>query len=425
MPVGFAVVARDGRVEFRIFGRQRADRPALVASGEDGDSQAVLMGRLYYRHDLRSRAGAADTPAQSSDAALALASYRKFGLAGVENLEGDFALAILDARERRLVASRDPMGGYPIYWLQRDGTVAVATGLRPLVDLLPTRSVDVGFLAETLMLPFAEIDYFEGTAFEGIARLVPGSLLTVDLPRRTVARREFWNWSDRIEDPGTDRVETIAERYGERLRAATRERLRGSVASHLSGGMDSTAVALLARDELGRTGRPLHALSLVYKDLSSLDRETPYLESALARPGIVPHRIIADDILDYDLFRDTPLHDEPYTGLFRAGLDIALTDAAAAAGADTILTGLGADEMLATVPFYIADLLRGGHIRAAWSESARWARAHNCSVWRFLRPFGLVRERPPSWSGHASVPGASSVLVSSPVPPIRAARRRP
>ena len=203
MQVGFAVVVRDEHVEFRMFGRQRADRPALVAYCEEGDNRAVLMGRLYYRHDLRSRLGGADTLAQSSDAALALASYRKFGLEGVERLEGDFALAISDRKERRLVASRDPMGGYPIYWLQRDGTVAVATGLRPLVDLLPTSSsVDVGFLGETLMLPFAEIDYFEGTAFEGIGRLVPGSLLTVDLPRRTVVRREFWNWPDRVEDPG-------------------------------------------------------------------------------------------------------------------------------------------------------------------------------------------------------------------------------
>ena len=79
--------------------------------------------------------------------------------------------------------------------------------------------------------------------------------------------------------------------------------------------MDSTSVALLARDELSRSGRPLHALSLVYESLSDLDGETPYLEGALNRPGIRPHRIVADDVLDFDLFCDAPLHDEPFTGI--------------------------------------------------------------------------------------------------------------
>src|SRR5207302_10574452 len=75
--------------------------------------------------------------------------------------------------------------------------------------------------------------------------------------------------------------------------------------------------------------------------------------------------------------------------LYRVGTQIAMINAAANAGCNTILTGFGADEVLEAAPFYIADLTKRGRILAAWSESARWARHYNRSPWRFFWPFGL------------------------------------
>jgi asparagine synthase (glutamine-hydrolysing) len=398
MHVGFMVVARGDEVEFQVFGPDRPGRPPLVSFAADGDCQAVLMGRLHYRRELLARCpGAGDAAEPPDDASLALAAYRHSGPDGVERLEGDFAVVIWDRKERRLVASRDVMGGYPIYWLQQGQTIAFATGLRPLVDLLPTRPLNVEFLGEVLMLPNYEIDYFEGTPFERVRRLVPGWSITANLARGTVGQHEFWKWPERAADPGTDRTEEMAARYGELLRQAVRERLHGCVASHCSGGMDSTSVALLAGEELVREGRPLHALSLVYRDLANLNSETPFLEESLRQPGLVAHRIPADDILDFDVFRDMPLHDEPIPGLQRVGLEMALLRAAAAVGADTVFTGTGADEMLAMRPFRIADFLRRGRLWAAWSESCCWARAQNSSVWSILRPCGLTPLMP-AWA---------------------------
>lgn len=148
MQIGFVVVARDEHVAFHLFAQGRPGRLPLVSYSEDaGGFQAALMGRLYYRRELASRlrdAGIHEEP--EGDAALALAAYRAFGLPGVERLEGDFAVVIHDRNQRRLIASRDPMGGYPLYWLDRGGTVAFGTLLRPLVDLLPDRSLCLDFL---------------------------------------------------------------------------------------------------------------------------------------------------------------------------------------------------------------------------------------------------------------------------------------
>ncbi len=398
MQVGFMVVARGDMVEFHVFGPDHPGRPHLVTWAADRDCQAVLMGRLYYRSELKARLpDAGDDRSPVGDADLALAAYRHRGLAGVEQLEGDFALVIWDRKQRHLLASREAMGGYPIYWLHQGETVAFATGLRPLVDRLPRRALNVEFLGEMLMLPNFEIDYFEGTVFEGVRRLVPGWSITADLPRGTVGQHEFWKWPERAVDPGTACTTELADQYGQLLRQAVRERLKGCMAAHFSGGMDSTSVALLAREELVREGRPLHTLSLTYQGLANLHNETPFLEEALNRPGLVAHRIPADNILDFDVFHDMPLHDEPIPGLQRVGVERALLRAAAAVGADTVLTGTGADEMLAQRPFRIADLLRRGRLGAAWSESCRWARARNSSIWSVLRPCGLTPLMP-AWA---------------------------
>jgi asparagine synthase (glutamine-hydrolysing) len=398
MHAGFMVVARGEEVELQLFGHDRPSRPCLVTCAAGLGCQAALMGRLYYRAELLARLREIhDQPEPPDDATLALAAYHAWGLEGIEQLEGDFALVIWDSRKRQLLASREAMGGYPVYWLQHGGTVAFATGLRPIVDLLPERSLNVDFLGELLMLPDFEIDYFEGTVFEKVRRLVPGWSIMADLARGSVKQHEFWKWPERIVDPGTDNLKEIGARYGELLRQAVRERLRGCMAAHFSGGMDSTSVALLAREELVREGRPLHALSMVYQNLANLGGETPFLDEALNRPGLISHKVPGDDILDFDVFREMPLHDEPIPGLQRVGVEMALLRAAAAVGADTVFSGSGADEMLAMRPFRIADLLRRGRLWAAWSEASRWARAENSSVWRILRPYGLA-PLAPAWA---------------------------
>src|SRR5262249_17024154 len=195
-------------------------------------------------------------------------------------------------------------------------------------------------------------------------------------------------------DPGTDDIARLGEQFLDLLQGAVRTRVRGTTASHLSGGMDSTSVALIARDCLeGR--EPLHTLSLVYHRLPLLARERPYVESALGEPGLAPHRINGDEVLDFDKFDTAPAHDEPCPGLMRlCAPHQALTGAAAQAGVATIMTGMGADDLFDMQPFHLTDLLRGGRLWAAWSEASRWARAWNCNVWELLGPNGCANLLP-------------------------------
>jgi asparagine synthase (glutamine-hydrolysing) len=399
MTVGFSVFAGHGEAAFRVQDHVHKDRPALVTHAAVPGLLAVLMGRLYYRADLRASSGlAADwpDPAEDNDAALALAVYRARGLNGLEQLEGDFSLVIWDACEQRLVAMRDPMGAYPIFYTMQRERVAISTHMGPLLDRLPGRTLNQEYLADYLALALLTLEEAADgrTAYRGVERVLTGSIAIFHLSSGKTEVRRHWDWLERQVDPGTDNVESLGEQYRERLRAAVRTRLRGRSASHVSGGMDSTGVALIARDCLA--GRePLHALALVYERLPYLAREQPYLECALGQPGLTPHRIDGDAILDFGNFDTAPAHDEPYPWLFRLGFQEALDAAAARAGAATVMTGLGADEMLHMQPSYLAELLRSGRLGTAWREASRWAGARSTNVWEELRRHGVDNLLPP------------------------------
>ena len=207
-----------------------------------------------------------------------------------------------------------------------------------------------------------------------------------------IERRTYWDWLKHIKDPGTSDLSEIAQQYRHLLHTAVQERMRGCTLAHLSGGMDSTSVALLAQDvvDAGIGTAPLHTVSLVYGRLPHLARERSYIESVLQRETkMVSHQLLGDDLLDFDILSNPPLHDEPYTALWSLTSGRRFVSLAAEIGALTILTGHGADEIHALPPYSIADLLREQRFGKAWREATKWARARNDSPWRTLGAFGF------------------------------------
>ncbi|WP_165234925.1 asparagine synthase-related protein [Aquisphaera insulae] len=404
MNAGWTMVSRGDAVDLRVSPGRFEGRARLVSVARDEGVSVAIIGRLDYREARREEiAGRVPSTvaarAATDDAALVLALYRRFGASALARLEGDFSVVVVDGPAARVVASRDPMGGFPLYWARHAAGLVLATAMDPLLEMLPPRDLDRKYLAEFLMLP-GQVQEVNGerTVHEGVHRVPAGHAIEIRMTDGSVAVRRYWDWADRIEDPGSDDLLAVADGYGERLRAAVAERMRGRVAAHLSGGMDSTATALLADACVGRgLGEgPLHTITLVHESTPGLTGEGPYIEAALSRlRHAVAHKVPADDLLDFDAFADAPPHDEPYPGLRRLGLDRSTIDAAASCGADTLLTGLGADEMTVMLPLHLVDLVRRGRIIGAWAEARRWARVDNCSPVSLIKPYVLDNLLPP------------------------------
>ena len=205
MAVGFSVVGRADAAQFELFGVDLSRPYALVSFHQAASGAAVLMGRLYYR----AKTEKVSTPVPSL-AEIALNTYFAHGIEGVTKLEGDFCLVIYDARARRLIACRDPMGGYPLFWTTRDDVVTVSTSMRPLATGSPREQIDVDFIAEFLMQhgPGRDEMDSERCAFRGVHRLRPGSTLDVSLPANGELRQQrYWNWADRVAGAGESNVQ--------------------------------------------------------------------------------------------------------------------------------------------------------------------------------------------------------------------------
>ncbi|MGH2900147.1 MAG: asparagine synthase (glutamine-hydrolyzing), partial [Solirubrobacteraceae bacterium] len=101
-----------------------ADQPA---TSEDGRVQVVFNGEIYnhaqLRHDLRRRGHRFTT---RGDTEVLVHLYEERGPRFVEELRGMFALALWDARKRRLVLARDPFGIKPLLYALDDRRLVFA-----------------------------------------------------------------------------------------------------------------------------------------------------------------------------------------------------------------------------------------------------------------------------------------------------------
>jgi asparagine synthase (glutamine-hydrolysing) len=400
MNIGFSMTIDPQGAELRLLGRTAMR--GLLATHVGTDLFVAVVGRLQYRDELSVRLKiSSETPLD--DAEFAARVYARWGAEGLTRLEGSFSLVLFDRPRQRLFALRDPMGGYPLYWAESQGRFGASTSLNELRARFESAGIDADFMADYLALPSSGQNEptTPRTPFRGISRLMAGNLLTYNAATGKTEVRKYWDWLDRLEDPETADLEQLAAGYADRLRAAVREGLRGNVAAHLSGGVDSTSVCLLALEEVerGRFAGPLHAISLVYSQMRVLSRERSLIEElGQSRHGLQAHVIEADALLNFGAYADPPEHDEPWPWLSSVEIESARLSAALDAGADTVLTGHGADEMAEIGPCQGTDLLRQGTMIRPWSIGSQAARTEK---W-ILSPFNLLplalREGAGSWA---------------------------
>ncbi|MBE8990359.1 asparagine synthase-related protein [Nostoc sp. LEGE 12450] len=402
MRVGFDVFsALNEDTQFHVFSCHRDDvkQAPLVTFARDRQSgiAAILLGHLCYQDEILLKLPQSMRQSCASDAAITIMVYCHNGFKGLEELEGEFSLVLWDGASQRLFALRDPLGSWPLFWLVNSQRIAVSTSLRSLLALLPERSLDLDFMAQFIMWPTLGVELpIERTPFKQIKRVLPGTTLEMN-PTGQVKSHRWWNWTTKLDKNNNITLEEAGEQYANLLRQAVKQRVqRGRIAAHLSGGMDSSSIVCIAREWiLSAVGRsPLHTLSEVYKR-PCLIGERAYIEMVIEQGGPVEaHFIDSDNALDFLWFNEEiPTHDEPYPCLAQFGMEKILIEAAHQVGVDTILTGIGSDQLLASKRLYIADFLRQGRWLAALLEAKRWACAKNQDVWSILYRCGIQ----PAW----------------------------
>lgn len=227
-----------------------SERARQPMSDESGQFQLVFNGEIYnYLQVRQNLQNLGHTFHSGSDSEVLLRSFIEWGEACLERLNGMFAFAIYDTRNKKIFIARDKIGEKPIYYLHENGVFAFASEFKSLAAL---RSI--GF---SLTLDPISVQTFFGfmwqpdssrTMVQEIARLEPGHTLTYCLNNNSLVKKQYWRLKA---DPNISRLsyEDACERYGEILEESVRLRLQADVplAVMLSGGLDSSLIAAVAR----------------------------------------------------------------------------------------------------------------------------------------------------------------------------------
>jgi asparagine synthase (glutamine-hydrolysing) len=345
-------------------------------ANEDGRICVIQNGEIYNYRELMDRLRArGHTFSTQSDTEVLVHLYEEHGAAFVEELRGMFAVALWDARERRVVIARDRFGIKPLYYRVADGTLSFASELKALLRQ-PGFSREIDPEALEAFLAFNSIPA-PLTIFKQARKLPPGHLLIVERGEVSISRyaRPSPAAADQLR---TEDEEALAEELRGRLRDSVRAHLVSDVPVGvlLSGGIDSCALTALAAAE---SGYQVSTFSIGFEESSfdELDRARLVAE----RYGTDHHELVLrPDAVDL-LPKLVEAFDEPFGD--SSALPTYLVSELAADTVKVVLSGEGGDELFGGYYTYVADRLAPRVGRAA----------------AFLRP--LV-DRLPSSSAKAS-----------------------
>lgn len=213
--------------------------------------------RLDNRAELFAALGiSASERAGLPDSDLILRAYAQWGEACPEHLVGDYAFAIWDAREQRLFAARDHIGARPFYYYHAARIFAFATDIRGVLAFpgVPDE-IDEAEIAHYLLS--RSIGYHDNvhTFFKNLDKLPFGHRLVLDRAGLRAARH--WH-PENFPEIRLATLDDYADRLYMLVEQAVADRLRTNarVGAHLSGGLDSSSVAVLAARLLKMRGAP-------------------------------------------------------------------------------------------------------------------------------------------------------------------------
>jgi asparagine synthase (glutamine-hydrolysing) len=340
-PVGLA--AR----RLAIIDLEHGDQPL---SNEDGTVIVVQNGEIYNHEALHAELEAAGHRFRTrSDTEVLAHAYEQWGVGFVERLRGMFALALWDARERRIVLARDRFGIKPLFWAEAGGALAFASELKAL-RLAPGFRENVDPEALDAFLAFNSIPA-PLTIYAGARKLPPGHVLV---------RGRGANRIERFARPAPVPAADVRREDEATLAAELRETLRDSVRAHLvsdvpvgvllSGGVDSSVLCALAAQE---SSEPVQTFSIGFQE-RSFD-ELDLARSVAERYRTDHHELILKPDAA-ELFPEiAAAFDEPFGD--SSALPTFLVCRLASEHVKVAMSGEGGDELFGGYETYVADLM--------------------------------------------------------------------
>ncbi len=337
-------------------------------SNANGKTWLVFNGEIFNYVELRDELVKLGHQFKTkSDTEVIVHAWEAWGDAAFDKMNGQWAIGLWDSSNDVFVLCRDRVGVRPLYYAEYAGRLVFGSEVKALFAGAPelSRELDPVGLDETFTF-WSVVP--PQTMFKGIRELEPGHLRVY---RKGELVRDVAYWEPRYPEGQAHRfqgsLQDATEALSSALLQATKLRMVRAdvpVGSYLSGGLDSSVVAALAKQ-----AKPsgFKTFSLRFAD-AEYD-ETPYQRAMVERLGtehseiVVTRQQIADVFPTVIRFTERPILRTAPAPLFL------LSKLVHEAGIKVVLTGEGADEMLAGY-----DLFREAKVRRFWAQSpqSKW-----------------------------------------------------
>ena len=311
----------------------------------------TLNGEIYNFQDLRRELDAEWRG--HSDTEVMAAAFEAWGVeAAVKRFNGMFAIAVWDRLLRRLHLIRDRMGVKPIYYGFAGRTFVYGSELKALRQH-PDFDARIDPEAVNLYLRFMYVPA-PHSIYQGISKLMPGTILTFDPATRETSTTVYWSVRDAAMRGTANRFRGTEEDASRELEALLRDAVRIRMVADvplgvfLSGGVDSSVVTAMMQAE---SATPVRSFSIGFADAAFNEA---HFAAAVARHLGTDHTeliITADDVANV-IPRLPAMYDEPFAD--SSQIPTHLVAALARKHVTVTLSGDGGDELFGGYRRYFA-----------------------------------------------------------------------
>jgi asparagine synthase (glutamine-hydrolysing) len=260
-----------GHVRLSIIDLKQGHQPMQTSNK---DYTIVFNGEIYNYIELQKVLSKAGISLQTnSDTEVLLYMYQIYGEKMLQKLNGMFAFAIYDKKKDIVFAARDHFGIKPFYYFEKDGIFAFSSEIKALFKVPEIKTqVDEKSLNEYLTFQFVLKKH---TLFKNIFKLEPGTFLMIR-KGEIIEKKRYWKIDFTVKEAKSE------EQYSEELLALLQRsmslQMRSDVpvGAYLSGGLDSSAVTMLASNN---TSEPLNTFTGAFAESKDFD-ETEFAKIA-------------------------------------------------------------------------------------------------------------------------------------------------
>jgi asparagine synthase (glutamine-hydrolysing) len=324
----------------------------------------IYNGEVYNSNEIRTELEKQGYTFRSmSDTEVILAAYAAWGTDCFTRFRGMWGLVIFDCTRNEAIICRDRLGIKPLYLWRRPGIVAITSEIKQFLHLpgfIPRMNYPVA--AEYLKTGYEDPG---GCFFQDVQSIPAGHWLKLSLDTLIPSTPEPYWYPERVQVSITN-AEKAAQLFADKLQECMHLYLRSDVpvGCALSGGLDSSTIAVMINHLKDNQDEPLHTFTSTFPNDKTDERV--YGDYVVSSIQALPHYVTPDPhtfLEELDQFLYT--HDEPVGSLsMYAGYCVARL--MREANIPVTLNGQGCDEILSgywqSYFFYLRQLGRTGRI---------------------------------------------------------------